>query len=44
VIEDTQIVPHKAHDPHLVADLFDADVLPGELIRFNPSGTSILAR
>jgi hypothetical protein len=30
VIEECQIVLHKAHQPHLVADLLDADVLAGE--------------
>jgi hypothetical protein len=30
VIEEAQIVLHKAHQPHLVADLLDAHVLAGE--------------
>jgi hypothetical protein len=30
VIEETQIVLHKAHQPHLVADLFDTHVLACE--------------
>jgi hypothetical protein len=30
VIEEAQIVLHNAHEPHLVADLFDADVLASE--------------
>jgi hypothetical protein len=30
VIEEAQIVLHKAYEPHLVADFRDADVLAGE--------------
>jgi len=30
VIEEAQIVLHKADEPHLLADLLDADVLSGE--------------
>jgi hypothetical protein len=30
MIEEAQIVLHKAHQPHFLADLFDADVLGGK--------------
>jgi hypothetical protein len=40
VVEEPQIVFHKAHQPDFVADLFDPDVLPGEYgaeVNFAPS-------
>jgi hypothetical protein len=30
LIEEAQVVLHKAHQPHPVADLLDADVLAGK--------------